>query len=108
MYQFVTIYYKVDDPALLDDFFSGTHLQLAEKLPGLIKTEVAQISGKPGGQSRYQMAYSLYFADYDSFERALMSEPGVALMQALKQWDDAGLITWYFADAYEELARRSR
>ena len=102
MYQFVTLYYQVDDVELLDEFFSGTHLQLAEQLPGLIKSEVAQITGKPGGQSRFHMAYSLYFEDAEAFGQALMSEPGVQLMQALKEWDDAGLVAWYYADAFEE------
>lgn len=102
MFQFVTLYYQVDDVALLDDFFSSTHLPLAEQLPGLVKSEVARIVGKPGGQSRFHMAYTLYFDDAETFETALMSETGVQLMRALKEWDDAGLVAWYYADAFEE------
>lgn len=108
VFQFVTIYYRVDDEQKLEDFFSQTHLPLAEQLPGLVKSEVSRISGKPGGQSRFHMAYALYFATRQSFELSMASEPGLQLMQLLRPWEEAKLMTWYFADAFEELAQRRR
>lgn len=104
MFKFVTIYRKVDDELALETFFSETHLQLAEKLPGLVKTEVGRISGKPGGQSRFHLVYELYFATQDDFYAALASEPGHSLMAALTEWANARLITWFFADCFEETA----
>lgn len=109
MFQFVTIYYRVDDEEALEEFFSRTHLQLAEQLPGLMKSEVSRVIGKPGGESRFHLAYSLYFATRESFEMSLISEPGQKLMQALVPWEEARLITWYYADAFEEVVTsRSR
>lgn len=108
MFQFVTIYYRVDDEDALESFFSQTHLPLAEQLPGLVKSEVSRVVGKPGGASRFHLAYTLYFATKASFELSLASESGVALIQALKPWDEARLITWYYADAFEEKAQRGR
>ena len=35
MFKFVVIYYRVDDDALLEDFYSSTHMVLTEQLPGL-------------------------------------------------------------------------
>ncbi len=102
MFEFVTLYYKVDDEMLLEQFFSETHLPLAEQLPGLIKSRVARVTGKPGGESRFHLAYTLCFEDDVAFGMALMSEPGKVLMQALKAWADEKLITWYYADAFEE------
>ena len=61
MFKFVTIYRRVDDDNALEMFFSSTHLPLAEQLPGLLKSEVSRISGKPGGPSRYHLMYELYF-----------------------------------------------
>jgi uncharacterized protein (TIGR02118 family) len=104
MFKFVTIYRKVDDEPALEEFFSGTHLQLAEKLPGLVKTEVGRINGKPGGQSRYHLVYELYFAGQNDFFAAMASPPGRSLMAALTEWADARLITWYYADCFEETA----
>ena len=51
MFKFVTIYRRVDDMVALEEFFSGTHLPLAEQLPGLLRSEVGRIRGKPGGNS---------------------------------------------------------
>ena len=105
MFQFTTLYYRVDDEETLETFFSSTHLQLAEKLPGLVKSEVSRISGQPGGESRFHMAYSLYFATEQSFYRSISSDSGIKLMQALKLWADARLITWYYAEAFEEVVK---
>jgi uncharacterized protein (TIGR02118 family) len=106
MFQFTTIYYRVDDEQTLETFFSSTHLQLAEQLPGLVKSELSRISGQPGGESRFHMAYSLYFATEDSFYLSLASQPGVELMKALMPWAKAKLISWYYADSFEEVIEK--
>ena len=103
MFQFTTIYYRVDDEDILENFFSNTHLQLAEQLPGLVKSELNRVQGQPGGESRFHMAYSLYFATESSFNLSLVSEPGMALMKALKPWADAKLITWFYAESFDEV-----
>lgn len=103
MFEFTTIYYRVDDEEKFESFFSATHLPLAEQLPGLVKSEVSRIRGKPGGDSRFHLAYSLYFATEQSFQLSLTSEPGIKLMAALKPWADAGLLAWYYADSFEEV-----
>lgn len=104
MFKFVTIYRQVDDVDLLETFFSHTHLQLSEQLPGLVKSEVSRIQGKPGGQSRFYLMYELYFETETSFQQALATEPGMQLMQALKPWAEARIITWFYAEPFEEEA----
>lgn len=102
MFKFVTIYRQVDDEASLEDFFSSTHLPLAEKLPNLIKSEVSRISGKPGGESRFHLMYELYFESQRSFFLALASETGKQLMNVLTEWSNAGIITWFYCESWEE------
>ncbi len=102
MFKFVTIYRRVDDESALESFFSSTHLQLAEQLPGLLKSEVSRIRGKPGGPSRFHLMYELYFESDQHFFEALGSDAGTQLMAALKEWSDAKLITWFYCDAFEE------
>jgi uncharacterized protein (TIGR02118 family) len=104
MFKFVTIYRRVDDEAALETFFAQTHLRLAEQLPGLVKSEVSRISHQPGGESRYHLMYELYFHSDIAFQQAFATEAGVKLIEALKQWRDARLITWFFAQAFEEIA----
>lgn len=102
MFKFVTIYRRVDDENTLETFFSETHLPLAEQLPELLKSEVSRVTGKPGGTSRFLLMYELYFADEDAYRRSLISEVGVKLVEALKPWGDAKLLTWFYAEAFEE------
>ncbi len=109
MFKFVTIYRRVDDENALENFFSGTHLPLSEKLPGLLKSEVSRIEGKPGGESRFHLMYELYFESKTWFQRAMSTPNGLQLIQALRPWAEAKVITWYFATAFEEetAARRA-
>lgn len=102
MYKFVALYRRVDDPPAVDAFFSDTHLPLAEQLPGLRKSEVSRINLKPGGESRFYLGYELYFDSRMALETALLSQPGVQLMNALKPWAESKLITWFYAEAFEE------
>jgi uncharacterized protein (TIGR02118 family) len=104
VFKFVTIYRRVDDEATLEAFFSSTHLPLAEKLPGLQKSEVSRIGGMPGGESRFHLMYELYFASQEAYQEALISEPGAALIQALRPWWEAKIVTWFYAESFEETA----
>jgi uncharacterized protein (TIGR02118 family) len=104
LFKFVTIYRRVDDEMALEEFFSRTHLPLAEKLPGLVKSEVSRISGKPGGESRFHLMYELYFESRESYVAALASAPGQALLEALLPWGEARIITWFYAESFEEEA----
>lgn len=102
MFKLVTLYRRVDDANALEEFFSGTHLPLAEQLPGLQKSEVSRIAGKPGGESRYHMMYELYFESRERYQKAMLSEPGLALLQALTPWWQNKIVIWFYAESYEE------
>jgi len=106
VFEFTTIYYRVDDEEALENFFSTVHLPLAEQLPGLVRREVSRIKGKPGGDSRFHMAFSLYFATERSFQLSITSAVGMKLMAALKPWSDAKLLTWYYADSFDEVVEK--
>jgi uncharacterized protein (TIGR02118 family) len=107
VFKFTILYYRVDDEAKLESFFSSTNVPLAERLPGLTKIEVSRITGKPGGASRFHLAYSMYFATQESFNLAIVSEAGLKFIEALMPWYDNSLIVWYFADVSEEIVKRA-
>lgn len=102
MYKLTTLYRQVDQPETLEEFFSTTHLPLAEQLPGLRKSEVSRVSHKPGGQSRFTLMYELYFDSEKSLQAAFATAPGVQLIRALQPWADARIVSWFYADVYEE------
>ena len=103
MFKFVTLYRRVDEEITLENFFAQKNLPLAEKLPGLVKSEVSRVLGKPGGESRFHLMYELYFETSETFYQSLESDPGKELMNELKEWADAKLITWFYCDSFEEL-----
>jgi uncharacterized protein (TIGR02118 family) len=107
VFQFTTVYYRVDDEEKLESFFSTVHLPLAEQLPGLVKSEVSRITGRPGGESRFHLSYSLYFATEQSFQLSMVTEAGLSLIKALKPWEEARLIAWFYADSFEEYVTRA-
>jgi len=102
MFKLVTLYRRVDDEAKLEEFFANTHLQLAEQLPGLLKSELSRVSGTPDGNSRFHITYELYFDDVKAFEDSVTGEVGRELIAALRPWREAGIITWYYSEAWEE------
>lgn len=102
MFKFVTLYRRVDDEIALENFFSHKNLPLAENLPGLKRSEVSRVLGKPGGESRYHLMYELYFEEAEVFYEALGSDAGQELMRALKPWAEARLVTWFYCDSFEE------
>jgi uncharacterized protein (TIGR02118 family) len=106
MFKFVSIYRRVDDEEQLEDFFSSVHLRLAEQLPGLVKTEVSRVRGKPGGESRFHLMYELYFESEETLFNSLGSPPGRKMMASLMEWADAGLITWFYTESWSEAANQ--
>lgn len=104
-FKLTAIYRQADDLEKVDSFFNTAHLQLAERLPGLLKSEITRIHGKPGSQqSRFYLMYELYFESEEAYLHAFATEAGLALVQALKPWIDARLLSWYYGETYEETA----
>ncbi|MCA9938601.1 MAG: EthD family reductase [Anaerolineales bacterium] len=100
MYKLVTMYRRVDDEEALEAFFVQQHLPLAEQLPGLLRSEVCRIDGKPGGESRFHLTYALYFPSQEKLLMALASPAGISLLQALYPWLEARVISWYYGSAW--------
>jgi uncharacterized protein (TIGR02118 family) len=102
MFKFVVIYYRVDDEAALEDFFSGTHLPLVEQLPGLRRLEISRITSQPFGKSRFHLMVEAYFDGEAALREGLVSQPGVAMMNALRPWSENKLVAWFYADSFGE------
>lgn len=102
MFKLVMLYRRVDDPEKLDQAFAHTHLPLAEQLPGLRQRAVSYVLGKPGGESRYYLMLELVFESADAYSKALLSDPGLALLQAVLPWQEAKIVTWFHGEVYQE------
>lgn len=100
MYKWVALYRRVEDEGALEQFFSQQHLPLAEKLPGLLQSQLCRIDGKPGGQSRFHLSYELFFASQEALIGAIATAEGMALLEALRPWVDAQVINWYYGSVW--------
>lgn len=102
MHKFVVIYYRVDDEDALEDFFANTHRELLEQLPGLRRLEVSRVTAQPFGRSRFHLMVEAYFDSEAAMREGLVSQPGLAMMNALRPWSENKLIAWFYADSFGE------
>lgn len=102
MHKFVVIYYRVDDEMTLEEFFTSTHLPLVEALPGLRRLEISRITSQPLGRSRFYLEVEAYFDSETAMLQGLLSELGIALMDALRPWAENKLLAWFYADSFAE------
>jgi uncharacterized protein (TIGR02118 family) len=71
------VYTKPADPEAFDRHYHDVHLPIVARWPGLLRTELARVSGGPGGMSSpYHLITELYFPDRGALDAALGSEAG--------------------------------
>jgi uncharacterized protein (TIGR02118 family) len=79
MVKLVAVYRKPEDPAAFDKHYFETHLPLAKKMPGLIRTELEKGLGSPMPDLEPpHLAAHMYFRDMDALKAALASPEGKA------------------------------
>lgn len=91
----VVFYQKPADPEKFDDYYFTTHIPLVQKMPGLLKAEVARFTGK--GAPYYLMA-TLYFSDREARTAALQSPEGQATSADVPNFAAPGTFTIAMAD----------
>ena len=68
MVKLTALYKKPNDPKEFDRYYKEIHTPLASKMPGLKKTEIAQVLGSPFGESEYHLMANMYFDNLDSLK----------------------------------------
>jgi uncharacterized protein (TIGR02118 family) len=96
----VALYKKPADVLAFEDHFSGIHLSLMEKLPGVVKTELTRFFAGPKGEPPFYMLFEVYFANRESLNAALQSPENRAADRDLMSFAQ-DCVTIMFADAYE-------
>ncbi len=84
MVKLVAVYSKPDDPAAFDKHYFETHLPLAKKMPGLVRSEIERPTGSPvPGTKMPHLVAHLYFEDAAARQAALGSPEGQAAAKDL-------------------------
>jgi uncharacterized protein (TIGR02118 family) len=78
----IALYTQPENPTEFDQKYFGTHVPLIEKVPGLLKMEVAKVSKNlMGGATPYYMIAELTFESMDALNAAMSSPEGQAAGQ---------------------------
>lgn len=77
--QFIALYKEPENREEFDQKYFGTHLPLAEKMPGLLDCKVVKFEKNlMGGDVPYYMMATLSFESMDALNAAMSSEEGKA------------------------------
>ena len=80
MITLTVLYGTPDDAGKFDDHYFGTHIPLANAVPGLDTAQVTKfLPGPDGSAPAYYLMAQLAFADAETMGAALSSEEGQAL-----------------------------
>lgn len=97
MVKLIALYRKPADAETFDAHYTGIHLPLVQKIPGLKKTEITKITGAPMGDARYHLMAEMYFESIDAMNEANASKEGRAAAKDLMQF--AGeIVTLFFGE----------
>ncbi len=105
MIKLIALYKK---PANIDAFeqhYAHIHVPLAEKIPGVRKTEWTRFLASPSGEAPYYMMYEMYFDNMDAYKAAMQSEANKAAGQDLMSFA-RDLVTLMVAETYEDEIRK--
>jgi uncharacterized protein (TIGR02118 family) len=101
MVKLVILYKTPPDVAAFDAHYFNTHVNIANKIPGLLKTEFSQIFGSATGKSEYHLMAELYFEDMNALNAGMSSPQGEAAAQDVMGFA-RGLFSMHFAEVIEE------
>ncbi len=92
MAKLLVLYHNPSDPVAFDRYYSGTHMVLAKKLPGLRSYKISKGPiASPGAPSPYHLIAELTFDSMGALQAALASPAGQAAVADLANFASAGV-----------------
>ena len=80
MLKITVLYERPSDIAAFEEYYIGTHMPLARKVPGLIKDEVTLFgSNLDGSAPAYHLMAELFFADEGAWKAGMATPEGRTL-----------------------------
>jgi uncharacterized protein (TIGR02118 family) len=78
MVKITVLYGPPTDPDAFETHYFGTHVAIADKIPGLRRNEVTKLKSLDGSPSPYFLAAELYFDSEEALGAGMASEEGQA------------------------------
>ncbi len=82
MIRLVALYKRPADTAAFDAQYFGTHIPLAEKIPG-VQIRWSKVFGSPTGKSPWYLMAELCFKDKEAFKAGMSSPESMAAAKNL-------------------------
>ncbi|MBZ0187061.1 MAG: EthD family reductase [Candidatus Obscuribacterales bacterium] len=102
MVKLVALYKKPENTEEFDKHYFDIHLPLANKMPGLRKSEISKMAGAPGGAPGFYLMAELYFDDMEALKTAMSSDEGKAAAKDVMSFAK-DIVTMMFAEADEKV-----
>jgi uncharacterized protein (TIGR02118 family) len=92
MAQLVVMYKTPKDAAAFDEYYFGTHIPIAKKIPGLRKYEVSKGPvATPAGPSDFHLVALLHFDSVAAIQAAFASAEGKATAKDVRNFASGGV-----------------
>ena len=103
MVKLTVLYGTPTDPAAFDAYYFGTHVPVAEKIPGLKRNEVSKASSNPDGSAPpFYLQAELYFDSPEALMGALGSDEGQAAAADVAKFA-TGSVTMTICEVLKEI-----
>lgn len=102
MIKYVALYRTPADAAAFDESYFGTHVPIANRTPGLVKTEIARVLKTVTGEPALHVMAELYFESYDALKAAFKTPEWAESGANLAEWGGLELVSMYVAEVVDD------
>jgi len=102
MHKYVALYRTPEDAEQFDANYFGTHVPLANAVPGLVRAEVAKVRRMVAGEPMYHLMAELYFTSYEAMKVAFKTPEWAASGENLQSWGGLELVTMFVAEVLDD------
>ncbi len=100
MIKLVALFKKPADTVAFDEHYEKIHLPLVNKMPGMKKIEVSEITGAPMTQPQFYRMAEMYFENQQALNASMMSAEGIAAAKDLMGFAKE-IVQMFFAEVEE-------
>jgi uncharacterized protein (TIGR02118 family) len=86
------LYGHPKDPPAFESYYNSTHMEIADKIPGVTRWELTRFTGAAdGGKPTFYRMAELYFPDLEQMETSLQSPEGMATLNDVPNFATGGV-----------------
>jgi uncharacterized protein (TIGR02118 family) len=106
MVKFIVMFHNPDNVGVFENAYND-FLSLVERMPGITRRQVVNVTGSPVGEARYYRMLEIYFEDVKQMEESLRSPGGQEAGAELARRFLRGNVETLIAEVFEEAGGRT-